>query len=175
MVLSSCSPLRRRVPHCRASTPAQRPARLSLPPSEAPMSTTILGSTYLLSPMQQGMLFHNLYAPQSGVFIQQLVATLHEEMDVAAFGRAWQRVVDRHPILRSSFRWEGLLEPVQDAHPRVALPIEQQDWRALSRAEQEYRLEIYLRADRRRGFDLDEAPLMRLSIFRLADDSSQFV
>ncbi|HKG94775.1 MAG TPA: amino acid adenylation domain-containing protein [Gemmatimonadaceae bacterium] len=139
------------------------------------MSTTILGSTYLLSPMQQGMLFHNLYAPQSGVFIQQLVATLHEEMDVAAFRRAWQRVIDRHPILRSSFRWEGLLEPVQDAHSQVALPVEQQDWRGLARGEQEYRLEIYLRADRRRGFELSEAPLMRLAVFRLADDVAQFV
>ena len=68
---------------------------------------------YALSPMQQGMLFHSLFGQQAGVDIDQMVYTLPEDLDVAAFRRAWQQAVDRHPILRSSFHWEGLEAPVQ--------------------------------------------------------------
>ena len=106
------------------------------------MTVSTLESTYRLSPMQQGMLFHNLYAPQSGVFIQQVIGTLREPLDTGAFSAAWQRVIDRHPMLRTSFHWEGLDEPVQGAREAVALPIEQHDWSGLTAAEQEYRLEV---------------------------------
>lgn len=37
------------------------------------MGVTTLDTAYRLSPMQQGMLLHNLDAPQSGAFIQQTV------------------------------------------------------------------------------------------------------
>ena len=33
---------------------------------------------YPLSPMQQGMLFHTLYSPNSGVYFEQLTCTLRQ-------------------------------------------------------------------------------------------------
>lgn len=119
--------------------------------------------------MQQGMLFHSLYAPQSGVDIEQMVITLRENLGVPAFERAWLRVVERHPVLRTSFRWEGLDQPFQDVHREVSLPLTQQDWRGLSAGQQEIRLKAYLQSDRRHGFDLTQAPLMRLAVFRLGE------
>ena len=68
---------------------------------------------YPLSPMQQGMLFHSLSAPHSGVDIEQILCTLSEELNVAAFRQAWERVVERHSILRTGFRVAGL-EPQQE-------------------------------------------------------------
>jgi len=70
-------------------------------------------SIYPLSPMQHGMLFHSLSAPDSGVYFEQLSCELREEVDLEAFRGAWQRVMDRHPILRTAFDWESLDEPVQ--------------------------------------------------------------
>ena len=65
-------------------------------------------ASYLLSPMQQGMLFHSLYAQEAGgVYIQQMLCTLLEPLDAPALQRAWQKVLERHPILRTSFRWDG--------------------------------------------------------------------
>lgn len=40
---------------------------------------------YPLSPMQQGMLSHSLYDPASGAYIEQMVCTLHGDLDIAAF------------------------------------------------------------------------------------------
>ena len=58
---------------------------------------------YPLSPMQRGMLFHSLYAPDSGAYVEQTSCVLEGELDTDAFGLAWQKVVDRHPILRTAF------------------------------------------------------------------------
>jgi len=130
---------------------------------------------YPLSPMQQGMWFHTLYAPESSVYFEQLSCTIHGDLRVSAFERAWQRVVDRHPILRTAFMGETLKEPVQVVQRQAKLPLQRHDWHHLSPAEQEARLEAFLRADRRCGFKLSDAPLMRLAIIRLAADAYRFV
>src|ERR1044071_5408843 len=66
-----------------------------------------------LSPMQQAMLFHSLYAPGSGVYVLQMSLRLAGRLDIPAFERAWRTVVARHAILRSAFFWEGLEKPAQ--------------------------------------------------------------
>jgi len=123
--------------------------------------------SYPLSPMQQGMLFHSLRAPQSGVDIEQMICTLHEDLNVSAFKRSWQRVLERQPVLRTSFCWEGVKEPLQEVHKYCTIPWFEQDWRDLPHSQYRKRLEAYLQADRRRGFDLSLAPLMRLALFRV--------
>ena len=47
-----------------------------------------------LSPMQQGMLFHTLYEPGSGVYIEQVSCMFRGDLDLVAFQRAWQQVID---------------------------------------------------------------------------------
>lgn len=131
--------------------------------------------SYPLSPLQQGMLFHSLYAPGSGVDIEQIVCTLHENLNVSVFEQAWQRVMERHPVLRTSFRWEDLNQPIQEVHQYIRCPLEQQDWSGLSKREQEAQLDAYLRTDRRLSFDLSKAPLMRLTLFQCAEAEYQFI
>ena len=70
--------------------------------------------SFPLSPMQQGMLFHQLMAPHSGVDIQQLVVHLLEEVDGSRLEAAWQWLVRRHDILRARFVWEGIEQPAQE-------------------------------------------------------------
>ncbi|MEN3334096.1 MAG: hypothetical protein V7641_3461 [Blastocatellia bacterium] len=130
---------------------------------------------YSLSPLQQGMLFHHLYEEHSGVDIEQVVYTLHDGLQVAAFKRAWQQVVDRHAALRTGFRWEGLDTPQQLVHPRVVLQWETEDWRHLSVAEQGARLDDYLQRDRRRGFAMTEPTLNRIALFRESDSDHRLV
>jgi surfactin family lipopeptide synthetase C len=125
---------------------------------------------YPLSPPQQGMLFHTLYAPQSGIYCEQLGMTFHAPLAVSLFKQAWQWAIERHPMLRSAFVWEGLDEPLQVVRQRVELPWEEQDWRGCSAPEQAARLQAFLQADRVKGFELAQAPLMRLALLRLTPD-----
>ncbi|HYP25624.1 MAG TPA: amino acid adenylation domain-containing protein [Blastocatellia bacterium] len=130
---------------------------------------------YPLSPMQEGMLFHTLYAPGSDVYIEQSHWTIHADLDVNAFERAWQRVIDRHAILRSGFIWEGVNEPIQVVHRQVSFSPSAEDWRGLSPEARQERIKSFLEADKSRGFDLAEPPLMRLALIRAADDRFEFV
>ncbi|MCP4658512.1 MAG: hypothetical protein GY856_24125, partial [bacterium] len=111
-------------------------------------------TVYALSPVQQGMLFHSLYAPDSGVYVVQLSVRLRGELDEASFAQAWQQVVDRHTIFRTSFHWQGLEKPVQVVHRKLEVRIERGSWRGLSPADERQRLSSYLIAERERGFEL---------------------
>src|SRR5690348_14050565 len=102
------------------------------------VSSNNVEAAYPLSPMQQGMLFHSLAAPESGFYITQFVYSI-EHLNVAAFAQAWQRVVDRHAILRTAFAWERIEKPLQVVGRRVKLPLAQHDLRGLAPAEQEQR------------------------------------
>ncbi len=139
------------------------------------LKTRELVDTYPLSPTQQGLLFNALAAPGAGVDIEQIVCTLPEALHRPALGQAWQRLVDRHAVLRTAMCWEGQAEPVQQVYGCVTCPLDDIDWRDLENAEQTARLEAYLQQDRRRGFDLTKAPLMRLALFRQAEASYTLV
>src|SRR5436190_21845544 len=130
---------------------------------------------YPLSPVQQGVLFHTLYAPESGVYLEQLSCTLAGELQVPALMAAWQSVIDRQTVLRTGFVWERRDQPLQIVFRRAALPLEQHDWRNMSPAEQEESLASFLHVDRKRGFDLSRPPLMRLALMQKADHLYQFV
>jgi surfactin family lipopeptide synthetase C len=134
-----------------------------------------IADIYELSPMQQGMLFHTLYAPNSGVYFEQLICTLEGELQVSALRRAWEEVVTRHPILRTSFHWDEMDKPLQVVHTKVNVPWEQQNWLFMTSDEQEKRLEAFLESDRQLGFDLNLAPLMRFTLIQVAETTWQLV
>jgi amino acid adenylation domain-containing protein len=141
---------------------AALPAEVS-PPPPFPAGKG-MEDVYPTSPMQRSMLFFAQLAPEAGVYLDQAMYTLRGDLDAGAFRRAWQAVVARHEALRTGFRWEGLEEPLQAVERQPELPWQEEDWRDLPSEEQRQRLAAWLAADRRRGFDLCRAPLLRLTL-----------
>ncbi|MEH2104793.1 non-ribosomal peptide synthetase [Nostoc sp.] len=130
---------------------------------------------YELSPMQQGMLFHSLYAPESEVYFEQLVCILQGELNFTGFVQAWQQIVARHPVLRSAFYWEEIEKPLQMVSKQVDLPWEQLDWQNFTPDEQQHYLGNFLKCDRQKPFDLSQAPLMRFTVIQLEEYTYQFI
>lgn len=128
-----------------------------------------LEAIYPLSPMQQGMVFHTLYTPESGVYFEQTTFTIQGQFDAPSFTRAWQQVFDRHAILRTSFVWQGLTRMLQVVHKEVKVPVELQNWRGIPAAEQQARFDSLLTSERSGGFDLTDPPLLRLTIVQTED------
>ncbi len=123
-----------------------------------------------LTPTQQGMLFHHLSDPHSGVDIEQVVAYLAEPIEAEQFQRSWEHVVARHPALRTRFRWDDVDEPEQLFEPEVFMSLRTEDWRTRPAAAQKPALEALLDEERRRGFDLRQAPCLRVTLLRTGDE-----
>src|SRR5947209_7479778 len=122
---------------------------------------------YPLSPLQQGILFHALYESDVGLYFEQTTCELLGHLDAEALKRAWQRVIERHGVLRTLFVWENRNQPLQIVRERVPLPWEALDWRGLAPEEHQVRLTTFLQQDRQRGFELTQAPLVRFTLIRL--------
>jgi amino acid adenylation domain-containing protein/non-ribosomal peptide synthase protein (TIGR01720 family) len=122
---------------------------------------------YPLTPMQEGMLFHALAEGEAQAYHVQIVKRLEGDLDVELFRRAWDEVVARHPVLRTSFAWRGAPRPLQKVHARVEVPWTVEDWRG--EADPDAALRRVMAEDRARGFDLERAPLLRFFLLQLAD------
>ncbi|RCL26006.1 non-ribosomal peptide synthetase, partial [Pseudomonas sp. AFG_SD02_1510_Pfu_092] len=168
------------VEHCcdarqQGITPSDVPlARLTQAQLDSlPVAAGQIADVYPLSPMQQGMLFHTLYDPQAGNYINQLRVEV-QGLDVQRFKQAWQATLDAHDILRTGFVLAGELEQaVQLVHKAVALPCSEHDWRGQPALQQA--LQALAEDERQRGFDLAGAPLLRLVLVRTGDASHHLI
>lgn len=124
-------------------------------------------SIYPLSPLQEGLLFHSLAAPEAGLYVVQPVFELEGDLDPAALRRAADHVVARHAAMRTAFAWEGHRRPLQVVHREVEVPWEERDLGMLGREEARAALESFLTEDRRRRLDPAHAPLLRIALLRV--------
>jgi amino acid adenylation domain-containing protein len=128
--------------------------------------------------MQAGMLYQSMLGGEStsgGHDIEQMHLLLAEEIDLAAFARAWTHVARRHGVLSTSFRWDAGEQPSQRVIAGVVVPVDSEDWSALGEAELDRRRAAFLASDRARGFNLRVAPLMRVRVFPLGEGQTEVV
>jgi len=133
-----------------------------------------IADLYPLAPMQRFILEQTLSAPQDGVYFTQLGFEIDQGLDVPRFQQAWQRMAERHDILRAQFLWQDLPRPLQAIRYAPRLIWNEQDWRDLPPEAQTTRLQNYLAEERAAGFDLEQSP-MRLALLRLEENRWQFI
>ena len=56
-----------------------------------------------MSPLQEGLLFRQMWNPQGGEYIEQVSIALSGITGRRLVAASWQRLVDAHAILRTSF------------------------------------------------------------------------
>jgi amino acid adenylation domain-containing protein len=166
-----------------ANSPPPLPLRERLRPEDFPLATLSqeeldslpagpqdVEDIYPLTPMQEGILFHSLSDRGTGIYVMQDRYSISGRIDPQALERAWQLLVDRHAIFRTSFLWKTAARPHQLVHRKATLSVNFFDWASLPAQEQEERLETLLAAERTAGFDLARAPLMHIRLLRLGED-----
>ena len=116
----------------------------------------------LLSPLQDGILFHHLVASEGDPYLMSGMATFPDRALLQRFLSAVQEVVDRHDILRTAFIWEGLSKPVQVVLRRARLSVREVE---LDAEQGPIAEQLARRFDpRRHRMDLRQAPLLDYAI-----------
>jgi amino acid adenylation domain-containing protein/non-ribosomal peptide synthase protein (TIGR01720 family) len=166
--------LRALVNHCLDAKGALSPADVPLATvtqqqlDRLPVAVRDMEDIYPLTPMQQGLLLHTLLNKGSGMYLMQDVFETAHALDPDRVRRAWNQVVDRHAILRTSFWWEEDALPLQIVHRAVPSPVQFLDWSGMQPAAARERLQLLLREELGEGFDVTRPCLSRLRLIKVS-------
>ncbi|MEU8517928.1 AMP-binding protein, partial [Kitasatospora sp. NPDC048722] len=133
-----------------------------------------LDDAYPMTALQVGMVYHMASDLRILPYVNAASYRLPYRFDEDAFHRAVRSVVARHPVLRTGFDLATFAEPMQLVHHEAELPVVVKDLRALTPAEQERAVDELMERERRRPFDLEHPPMLRLAAQVLTDDSFQW-
>ncbi|WP_029867013.1 condensation domain-containing protein, partial [Pseudomonas syringae] len=95
--------------------------------ADVPGGVANVQDIYPLSSLQEGILFHHLLQSEGDAYLMRTIATFDSRALLDKFLGALQVVINRHDIMRSSLRWQGLPQPVQVVHRQATLPVIQLD------------------------------------------------
>jgi len=129
-----------------------------LPPIFTPPQEAV--AEYPLSHGQRALWFLQRMAPESVAHNVVHAVRVRMELDIPALRRAFQKLVDRHPVLRTTFAAPHG-EPVQRVHEHMEVSFQVEDASTWS---EEY-LNARLAEEVYRPFDLERGPLMRVKLF----------
>lgn len=130
---------------------------------------------YVLTPMQEGMLFHALLDQEQNSHLVQMSISLQGELDVGLFADSLRVLVERYDVFRTLFLYEKLKQPLQVVLKGRPIPIEIHDLSACDDSEKHARYMQYKRADQAKTFHLAKDPLMRVAIFQMSPQDYQVI
>ncbi|MBI5032797.1 MAG: amino acid adenylation domain-containing protein [Chloroflexi bacterium] len=122
---------------------------------------------YPLSHGQRALWFLHQLNPNSGAYNLVNVVRICAPLDLRAMRRAFEKIIARHPILRTTFAApEG--NPIQRVHTQISDFYFAEDASTWSQAQLDQRLaqEVY------RPFDLEHGPLIRVNVFTRSPQES---
>ncbi len=129
-----------------------------------------LQDLYPLSPMQQGMLFHALYQPNSHAYFEQMSYDIQGDLDSEIFKQSWQLLHNRHDALRTVFVYKKSAKLLQMVLKHRDVEFNCTDLSALAPNQQTEHIEQYRQQDRARGFVLTKDRLSRVQLFKTHAD-----
>jgi amino acid adenylation domain-containing protein len=123
-----------------------------------------------LSMGQRAQWFLHRLAPESAAYNVAFVARIVSTIDPAALRLAFERVVERHAVLRTTYHSTDT-EPCQRVHSTTPLDFEQIAASAWSPDD----LDAQVQTEYARPFDLEAGPVLRLRLFTVAPNNHVFL
>ncbi len=122
-----------------------------------------------LSPLQEGLLFHEMYEEEStGTYTVQIVFSLEGDLEAALLRASAEALLRRHPHLSAFFWFRDGGDPVQVVPRDVVV-----EWWERVAADAGELAEV-LAEDRARGFDVQRPPLIRFGLVRVGPVSGSW-
>lgn len=130
---------------------------------------------YPASALQQGMLFHSMMEPGTGVYIVQLGFQMDGPFNAAAFWGAWDALINRHAVFRTIFFKLDTEKPLQVVRRKVKLPKVEKDWTDVNSDALEASWQQLTAEERVHNFDTRNPPLMRLVLVKCSEKRRRFL
>ncbi len=124
---------------------------------------------YPLTRLQLGMVFHSSERLDSVTYHDVFRYSLQMPWNERAFRTALDRLVARHPALRTAFDLGKFSEPLQLVYPRIEVPVDILDLRAATPDDAQSTLDEHISHRRRDRYQLDRPGLYRFGVFILND------
>ncbi|MER0465971.1 amino acid adenylation domain-containing protein [Bacillus cabrialesii subsp. cabrialesii] len=127
---------------------------------------------YPLSHMQEGMLFHSFLRKEEGAYVEQSLFTIKGSLSYEWFQRSIQTIIDRHDIFRTVFlpHVPHLSGPRQVVMTEREFHLYSEDISHLPTNGQNEYIECFKEKDKQKGFDLQKDMLIRISLFKTAEE-----
>ncbi|MGK4585674.1 amino acid adenylation domain-containing protein [Kitasatospora sp. HPMI-4] len=119
---------------------------------------------YPVSRLQLGLLYHSRAQQDSAVYHDVFQYSLSLPWDGERFRLAFDRLVARHPALRSSFDLGSFSEPLQIVDAEVAGALEITDLRELDASSADAEIRRHVDERRYHQYEFERAPLYRLRV-----------
>ncbi|MFD5823951.1 amino acid adenylation domain-containing protein [Lentzea sp. NPDC060358] len=133
-----------------------------------------VADAFPLSLLQEGMIFHRDFAAKSAVYHAIASVRLRAPFDLDVMRTVVRQLVERHPMLRTSFDMTTYSRPLQLVHGEFETPLLFEDLRAMPEPEQEDRVTAWVDRERTVGFELHDHPLIRFMVHLRGDGDFQF-
>jgi bacitracin synthase 1 len=127
-------------------------------------------SHYPLTPVQEGMYFHQLKEPDSLVYHEVFRLDLSGPLNETIVQKSWDKVREIHPILRSSFHSKKIPYPVQLVHRFDEISTDHVDLTTLSKESQENEIKSIIDREYHNAFDLSHHQLQRIILIKLDEN-----
>ncbi|HEX7334242.1 MAG TPA: amino acid adenylation domain-containing protein [Pyrinomonadaceae bacterium] len=130
---------------------------------------------YPLTKLQAGMVFHTELSPQTAIYHDIFSLHLRASFDAQRLRDALNKLVQRHPLLRTSFAMVGFSEPLQLVHKSIELRWHVHDLTGMGLDEQQRILEEAFEAEKSSPFDWEQVPLWRVEIYARSSETFQLI
>ncbi|HET9899210.1 MAG TPA: amino acid adenylation domain-containing protein, partial [Streptosporangiaceae bacterium] len=151
----------------REARPALAPFALVAPEDRDKLPDGLVDA-YPMAELQVGMAFEMELDRGRSPYHNVDSLRIAGPFDEVKFREAVALVVERHPILRTSFDLSTYREPMQLVHATASMPYVIEDVRELDRQAQEKVIAAYVTAQRSHLFDHSRPPLLRFGIHVMA-------
>ena len=137
-----------------------------------------LQDIYRLSPLQEGLYYHWFSSYDKATYLgQKSVRLSFENLVIENVEKSYQKLIQRHDILRTEFSVKYATEIVQIVRKNVESNFKYIDLttQALSQKEIQKYIDDYKEEDRQIGFQLNGKSQIRLSVINLSNDTYEFI
>jgi amino acid adenylation domain-containing protein len=130
-------------------------------------------AAYPMTQMQTGMVFQHELNNEGAHYLNFTSLHLRAPWNLGAMEKALGELMQRHPVLRTSFDMANYSVPLQLVHRKAQVPLYLEDLRTMSSSEQEHALAKWEKAQKQKRFEVRNAPLFCIYVHLRSDETFQ--